>query len=141
MNPGGPGFASKDPELLCPCVRVKCRRLMERAQELGISITLLETMRDAIRQKYYLEKRRSRTMYSLHLPQPPKHLALAFDLAPTEYLSLREWWPEGPNWKHLGIAGEALGLTWGGPGLVEDGFSWDYPHYQLSKCQCEVDRG
>lgn len=138
MSSGGPGFASNDPGLLCPCIKDKCLRLMVRAEEMGIQVTLLETLRDIVRQEYYLSRGVSKTLKSLHLPQKPNQLALAFDLAPTEYLKLRNWWPEGPKWLRLGIAGEALGLTWGGPGMNDDGFNWDCPHYQLSKCQCEV---
>ena len=138
MSSGGPGFCSNDPELLCPCIRDKCQRLMARAKEIGIAVTLLETMRDSTRQEYYVSRGVSKTLKSLHLPQEPNKLALAFDLAPTEYLKLRGWWPEGPKWLRLGIAGEALGLTWGGPGIRDDGFAWDYSHYQISKCQCEV---
>ena len=137
MSFGGPGFASKDPELLCPCIKRRLERLTERATSMGIKVTLLETMRDMERQEWYLKNKRSKTLQSKHLPQPPNSLALAFDLAPSSYLELRGWWPEGPLWKELGIAGESLGLTWGGPGLVKDGFNWDFPHYQLSVCLCE----
>ena len=97
--------------------------------------TLIETLRQEDRQAYYVRVGASRTMHSMHLAQPPNGLALAFDLAPTVYLSERAWHPEGELWHVLGEAGEALGLEWGG----RWGFRWgfrDMPHFQLRRCAC-----
>lgn len=92
----------------------------------------IETMRDLARQTWYVETGVSRTMHSLHLPQPPTDLARAFDLCPYDYLIIKNWNPGGKLWRVMGDAGRGLGLEWGG--------DWptfkDQPHFQLSKCAC-----
>jgi hypothetical protein len=127
---GGPGEEWRSLDKLCPCIRSKAEALLDRARAMHISVSVISTLRDEVRQRYYVQIGRSWTEKGKHLPQPPNGLALAFDLAPTEYLRLKNWWPEGPAWAELGHAGEALGLTWGVPGKV------DKPHYQLSRCLC-----
>jgi hypothetical protein len=128
-----PGWSSKDPKYLCPCVREKYLALLNWSlfdTPQRVELTTIETARDEIRQAYYKKIGVSRTLKSKHLPP-----YLAFDIAPTEYLSLKAWNPQGPLWKKLGAAGEKLGLEWGG--------RWesfpDLPHFQLSKCECPGD--
>ena len=117
-----------DRRLLCPCLREKLEKLEAL---LDFPITVYETIRSKELQAHYLEIGASWTIRSLHLPQPPRGLALAFDAAPSSYLTLKAWNPLGPLWLAYGEAGESLGLTWGG--------RWrrrDKPHLQLSRCEC-----
>lgn len=131
---------SRDLSGLCPCIRTLYAGLIVQVQPHEIqNTTLIETLRQPDRQAYYVRVGASRTMHSMHLAQPPNGLALAFDLAPTAYLSERAWHPEGELWYVLGAAGEALGLEWGGR------WSWrwrtsfrDMPHFQLRRCACVI---
>jgi peptidoglycan L-alanyl-D-glutamate endopeptidase CwlK len=124
---------SRDPLDLCPCIRKKYAAFIERAHELGIAVTTIETMRDIDTQKLYVRRGASQTMNSKHLPQKPNGKALAFDAAPTTYLSMKAWNPNGPQWSALGTIGKDLGLGWGGD-------MWktfvDKPHFQLTACEC-----
>ena len=124
-----PGWATRDPLKLCPCVRSRWLDFAERAPA---PLVLIETLRDLERQRYYYNSRVSRTLKSKHLPQPPNGLSLAFDTCPREYLRLKGWAPDGGLWYALGSVGLALGLHWGG--------SWtrfpDRPHFYLTSCAC-----
>jgi len=127
-----PGTASKDPMLLCPCVRSRYVATRERAAAAGLILTLIETRRDEERERHYVETGVSQTMHSLHLPQPPNGLALAFDIAPTVYLPTKGWSPAGALWAQLGALVKAAGLEWGG-----DWNGWkDLDHFQLKQCAC-----
>lgn len=136
-----PGWATHDPEKLCPCIRALYVRFKAHVEkDLGIPITCIETMRDLERQKFYLEQGTSQTLHSYHLPQPPKGLALAFDVAPIAYLALKGWAPGGPLWARLGQVGRDLGLEWGGDWTG----GWkDKPHFQAAggRCHCALDKG
>jgi hypothetical protein len=133
---GLPGWASNDPDFLCGCIRDKYERLLDWAfsRKPFLALTTIETARNITRQKYYVKIGASRTLKSKHLVSDiHSGFSLAFDIAPTEYLSLKAWNPKGPLWQELGKAGEKLGLEWGG--------RWksfpDLPHFQLSKCECK----
>lgn len=126
-----PGKASRRTQDLCPCLRDRYFRFAIRALEEGIGCTLLETLRDMERQAHYIATGVSWTENSRHLPQPPKGLALAFDVAPTEYLSMKGWNPTGNEWAVLAAIGKTLGLVWGGDWKVRD-----RPHFQLEFCVC-----
>lgn len=130
-----PGRAWRDPMKLCPCIRVRYARLLDEVALVGIRLTLIETLRDEERQRHYLAIGVSQTIKSLHLPQPPNGLALAFDVAPTAYLHVKGWNPVGDDWQTVGQISEGLGLEWGGrwPKLR------DRPHHQLRECLCEHD--
>jgi len=128
-----PGTSSRDPLLLCPCVRLLYVQLRERAGAAGNEIALIETLRDATRQSYYLAMGVSWTLRSKHLPQPPHGLALAFDVCPKEYLAEKNWNPGGSLWYDLGREAEELGLEWGGSWMQRD-----YPHFALSECACSA---
>lgn len=128
-----PGTASRDPLRLCPCIRARFLDLAEQAKASGIALAVIETARDAERQAHYRRIGTSRTLKSLHLPQPPHGLSLAFDVAPKDYLRDKGWNPGGELWDRLGEIGRALGLEWGG--------DWDWqdcPHFQLKRCLCEA---
>jgi peptidoglycan L-alanyl-D-glutamate endopeptidase CwlK len=127
-----PGKAWKSPERLCDCVRVKFYEFKRRAKDAGIQITVIETERDEARQEHYVAKGASLTMNSMHLPQPPKGKALAFDVCPTEYLKLSNWNPSGASWTTLGKIGKNLGLKWGGDWIKPV----DKPHFYQLRCSC-----
>jgi hypothetical protein len=127
-----PGHASRDPQRLCPCVREKFHALQDAAIERGILTRTVETLRDDARQAHYISIGTSWTTRSLHLPQPPNGLALAFDVVPTDYVLMKSWNPAGPFWRELGQIGKALGLLWGGDWQSTP----DRPHFELKKCQC-----
>ena len=123
----------RDPYKLCPCVRTMYFRMIHELETTHqLPVTLIETLREQDRQEYYIRVGVSRTLHSMHLAQLPNRLALAFDLAPTEYLAERGWHPEGALWRAMGDVGESVGLEWGG--------RWrsfhDMPHYQLRSCVC-----
>jgi hypothetical protein len=52
---------------------------------------------------------------------------LAFDVVPTEYLSMSDWNPTGQLWAKVGSIGKSVGLEWGG-----DWQKKDLPHFQLT---------
>ncbi len=123
---------SRDVTKLCPCIR---ERLTFLTKILSFPLTVIETIRALDRQEYYIKIGASWTLRSKHLPQPPHHLALAFDAAPSEYLSMKLWNPRGGFWKDYGQAGEDLGLTWGGRWKQKD-----LSHLELSNgCECADD--
>ena len=121
----------RDLDMLCPCVRAKAEEFLAQASAAGIPVTIYETLRGVKRQEYYVARGVSWTMHSKHLPQPPNGLSLAFDAAPTDYLTEPHWNPEGKYWQTLMHIAEAVGL--------ENGGRWsqrDYPHNQLTVCEC-----
>jgi hypothetical protein len=127
-----PGWATRDPVKLCPCIRLLHAQFIARFAAQEVWIQTIETMRDLERQKWYKKTRVSRTLNSFHLPHPPNGLALAFDVAPRAYLNVKGWNPGGPLWNEMGAVGHVLGLQWGG-----DWRSFkDKPHFQLPACQC-----
>lgn len=127
---------NRDPQRLCPCIRGAYFALLDSAEDNGILLTTIETIRQLERQAYYVNIGASRTMNSKHLPQPPNNLALAFDVVPTAYLKERHWHPKGEYWQTLGRIAEKLGLTWGG--------TWesfvDLPHFQADECFCPEEK-
>ena len=123
----------RDLDMLCPCVRAKAEEFLAQASAAGIPVTIYETLRGIKRQEHYVEIGVSWSMNSKHLPQPPNDLSLAFDAAPTEYLTEPKWCPGGPYWRSLMHISESVGLFNGG--------RWeqrDYPHNQLAVCGCSV---
>ena len=129
-----PGWASRDPLRLCTCIRAKYLALHARAKASGLVLVTIETARDFTRQRYYKSIGVSKTLNSLHLPQPPNGLSLAFDVAPKDYLRMKGWHPGGPLWDQLGKIGEELGLEWGGRWRI----FVDRPHFQFKTCRCTV---
>lgn len=128
-----PSIVRRDVDGLCPCVRALHRRFLDKAERRGVRVTTIETLRSEPRQRHLMEIGASRTLRSYHLPQKPNGLALAFDVAPTEYLTLKAWNPHGIHWQTLGEIGRWLGMEWGG--------DWehfkDLVHFQRRACTCE----
>lgn len=128
-----PGNAWRSAECLCECIRTVYYEFRRRAEAAGIRIRLVETMRDEERQKFYVASKVSKTMNSMHLPQPPNGMSLAFDVCPEEYLYMKGWCPGGDHWRTLGVIGAELGLFWGG-----EWRGWkDKPHFYYRRCRCE----
>lgn len=141
-----PGTSSADPLKLCPCMHEYYTQVLEAVDTepeiLPGGIVLIETLRDVERQEYYIKHGVSRTMHSLHLPQPPNGLSLAFDICPRAYLNTKNWSPGGGLWDDLADIALSddcplalrLGVTWGG-----EWEGWkDYPHFQIDKCGCSL---
>jgi peptidoglycan L-alanyl-D-glutamate endopeptidase CwlK len=124
---------NRNPERLCPCIRGLYFGLLDSAQDAGIEVATIETIRAKDRQEHYVKVGASWTMRSKHLPQPPNQLALAFDIAPKDYLTIPGWAPKGEHWQTLGRLGKKLGLVWGGDWTK----ARDYPHFQLERCNCD----
>jgi len=124
-----PGTISNNSDDLCSCIRVKYLDLVTELDKLKIQVTLLETLRDFDRQRYYVSIGSSKTYNSKHLPQPPFGKSLAFDLAVTEYMTLKNWNPKGPLWEKIREVSRSLGLICNIP--------WDKPHHQLNECECK----
>jgi len=123
----------RDPEKLCPCIRAKYKQFVEQCRDAFIVPALIETLRAADRQQYYMDIGVSWTMASKHLPQPPNGLSLAFDVCPSSYLKEPKWFPFGPLWDEMGAIGQSIGLKWG---VWRDGKNIDKPHYYLDACEC-----
>lgn len=127
-----PGWATRDPLQLCPCIRVRWLDFATECKAREIPILLIETARDLERQRYYKSIGVSRTLKSMHLPQPPNGLSLAFDVCPREYLRVKGWSPGGQLWPILSEVGADVGLLWGG-----DWRGWkDLPHFYRERCSC-----
>lgn len=106
---------NRDPNMLCSCIRGKYEELRDRLwEDHRIHVSLVETIRAADRQAYYIKSGVSWTKKSKHLAQPPRGLSLAADICPTEYLTTKGWDPDGEHWATLGTVAGTLGLTWGG---------------------------
>lgn len=129
-----PGWATRDPLKLCPCVRERWRDFATECKAREIPILLIETARDIARQRYYKSIGVSRTLKSMHLPQPPNGLSLAFDACPREYLRVKGWSPGGLLWPRLGRIGRegSLRLLWGGDWRTFP----DLAHWYLERCLC-----
>jgi peptidoglycan L-alanyl-D-glutamate endopeptidase CwlK len=56
---------------------------------------------------------------------------MAFDIA-FRGKTLEECYPpkDDPRWLEVGVIGENLGLSWGGPLGDGDRFTWDRPHFE-----------
>jgi hypothetical protein len=126
---------NNNPMMLCSCIREKYFHVLEFCEYNGISIKTLETIRTLELQEHYFSIGASATLNSMHLPQPPNQLALAFDIAPVEYLDMRYWNPGGKLWYKIAEFSKSIGLE---PGVYWEHFH-DSPHHQLRKCQCTLE--
>lgn len=122
----------RDPEHLCPCIRVRYEAVLAQCYSRNIQLVTIETLRATDRQRYYVDRGVSWTMDSLHLPQEPNSLSLAFDVCPHEYLAHPQWNFPGTKWAILGRIGTDLGLGWG-----FDIWGKDKPHFQQLECGCD----
>ncbi len=123
----------RDLNKLCPCIRKKAEEFVRQAELVGVPVTIYETLRGVERQKHYIKIGVSWTMNSYHLPQPPDGLSMAFDSAPTEYLTEPLWKPEGEHWETIAFIARNLGLKCGRDWQTHQ----DSPHFYVDGCKCD----
>jgi len=106
-------------------VRPLAQNLLRLAADQGIQLKIVSAYRSPSQQQALLDSGRGVTnagaLLSYH------NHRLAFDVVPTEYLSLPDWNPAGPLWAKIGSIGKSVGLEWGG-----DWKKKDLPHFQLT---------
>lgn len=107
-------MASRSLDDLDSKFRVKVQELLTQAQEMGILLRVVYTLRTIAEEEEAVKKGRSKTMHSMHLPHPPENKALAVDVVPEVLLHEVNYKPESPLWWEIGAIGVKLGLRWGG---------------------------
>lgn len=111
--------------LLSPVMRAMALEFIARLVEQDIHFKIIETWRTEERQKELLDKGASWTTNSKHLytrelesgEEVPASEAI--DVAPYELWQFAgadklAWDGDHPQWLRVGVAGEAVGLRWGG---------------------------
>jgi len=126
---------SRDLNDLDPRLRPLADSLIAACEAAGCPVTVITTLRSLPEQEHAVAIGVSWTLNSKHLPQPPSGKSLALDLCPTEYLTMKNWNPDGPLWWVIAQAAVALGLRsgmdWKDRGLPPVGQtrpSWDPGH-------------
>ena len=108
-------------------VRPLAQNLLRLAADQGIQLKIVSAYRSPAEQQILKDSGKGVTnagaLLSYH------NHRLAFDVVPTEYISLPDWNPTGPLWAKVGAIGKSVGLEWGG--------DWpdkkkDRPHFQLT---------
>lgn len=106
-------------------VRPLAQNLLRLAADQGIQLKIVSAYRSPDQQQALKDSGRGVTnagaLLSYH------NHRLAFDVVPTEYLSMSDWNPAGPLWATIGAIGKSVGLEWGG-----DWKKKDFPHFQLT---------
>lgn len=106
-------------------VRPLAQNLLRLAADQGIQLKIVSAFRSPSEQQALKDSGRGVTnagaLLSYH------NHRLAFDVVPTEYISLPDWNPNGPLWPKIGTIGKSVGLEWGG-----DWQKKDLPHFQLT---------
>lgn len=106
-------------------VRPLAQNLLRLAADQGIQLKIVSTYRSPSEQQALKDSGKGVTnagaLLSYH------NHRLAFDVVPTEYISLPDWNPAGPLWTKVGSIGKSVGLEWGG-----DWQKKDLPHFQLT---------
>lgn len=106
-------------------VRPLAQNLLRLAADQGIQLKIVSAYRSPSEQQALKDSGKGVTnagaLLSYHNHQ------LAFDVVPTEYISLPDWNPAGPLWTKVGSIGKSVGLEWGG-----DWQKKDLPHFQLT---------
>lgn len=106
-------------------VRPLAQNLLRLAADQGIQLKIVSAYRSPAQQQALLDSGKGVTnagaLLSYH------NHRLAFDVVPTEYISLPDWNPAGPLWPKVGAIGKSVGLEWGG-----DWKNKDLPHFQLT---------
>ncbi len=106
-------------------VRPLAENLLRLSADAGIPLKVVSTYRSPEAQQALKDSGRGVTSAGALLSYHNHRLAL--DVVPLEYLSLKDWNPEGPLWKRVGEIGKSAGLEWGG-----DWQKKDLPHFQFS---------
>lgn len=106
-------------------VRPLAQNLLRLAADQGIQLKIVSAHRSPSEQQALKDSGKGVTnagaLLSYH------NHRLAFDVVPTEYISLPDWNPAGPLWTKVGSIGKSVGLEWGG-----DWQKKDLPHFQLT---------
>ncbi len=106
-------------------VRPLAQNLLRLAADQGIQLKIVSAYRSPSEQQALKDSGKGVTnagaLLSYH------NHRLAFDVVPTEYISLPDWNPTGPLWAKIGSIGKSVGLEWGG-----DWQKKDLPHFQLT---------
>lgn len=138
MPPAKTAQPSRDINKLCACVRAKWQRLVEILEDDGLYLSTISVIRTKEEQAQYVKGGTSKTMNSLHLPQPPYQLSLAIDVCPVPLLTTKNWTPTSPLWDRVGEVATEVGLRWGVWSKDKNGklLNWDKAHLYLPKCQC-----
>lgn len=106
-------------------VRPLAQNLLRLAADQGIQLKVVSAYRSPEQQQSLLDSGKGVTnagaLLSYH------NHRLAFDVVPTEYISLPDWHPAGPLWPKVGAIGKSVGLEWGGEWKKKD-----LPHFQLT---------
>lgn len=106
-------------------VRPLAQNLLRLAADQGIQLKIVSAYRTPSAQEALLQSGKGVTnagaLLSYH------NHRLAFDVVPTEYISLPDWNPTGALWAKVGAIGKSVGLEWGG-----DWKKKDLPHFQLT---------
>ena len=131
-------MASRNLADLHPHMRMLAERLLARASQAGIPLTVICTLRSMAEQaELYAQGRtkpgaivtNARPGYSYH------NFGLAIDVVPTRLLMTKNW-GDTPDyrseadalWQELGSLGVDIGLTWGGDFTALK----DRPHFEWS---------
>lgn len=108
-------------------VRPLAQNLLRLAADQGIQLKIVSAYRSPSQQQALLDSGKGVTnagaLLSYH------NHRLAFDVVPTEYISLPDWYPAGPLWSKIGAIGKSVGLEWGGDWAAK---KRDLPHFQLT---------
>lgn len=110
---------------LTPELEMRTRALLHKAEEMGIEITIVDTLRTKEEHIVNLAAGTSWIKESLHLPGPDGK-SRGIDICPTEYLPMKGWNPKGLYWTVLGKLGKSFKLGWGGDWIKKDlgHFEW-----------------
>lgn len=111
---------------LQPSLQPLAEQLVLNAAGAGIPVRIVQDYRTPEQQQALLDSGRQVTKAGANLSY--HNYRLAFDIVPEEYLSMKDWNPEGAYWVKLGEIGKALGLEWGG-----DWKQKDLPHFQVPR--------
>lgn len=117
-------------------IRFKCFEHLARCTEAKRPVMIIDTIRTLEEQKINVANGVSWTMNSMHLPQPPDGLALAYDICPYSIYQADgpdklNWDDSHPDWQIIGKIGENLGLKWGLIKIVRGKkIRYDLGHFQ-----------
>ena len=108
----------------------KAEKLLAALEAAGIHVQIITTRRTAEAQADARAHGVSWTNYSPHQD------GMAIDVAPPELMKIKNWAPEHPLWKQIGVVGCSLGLglVWGGTWRRDAGLPYarhyDPGHFQ-----------
>lgn len=124
---------------LDPRIRLTAFEHIARCVEAKVAVMIIDTLRTREEQKVNVANGVSWTMNSLHLPQPPSNLALAYDLCPYEIYQMDgpdklNWDDDHRDWQIIGNIGLNLGLKWGLIKKIKGKeFRYDLGHFEFRK--------